>query len=138
MTHARGFTLIELMIVIAILGILLAIAIPAYSDYTIRSKVAEGLIVATGAKSAVTETRQSTSVWPTSNQIAGIDDTINSTYVSSVAIGPGGKVTVEFRNIDALVDTKTLVLTPTFDGNTVRWECDDGTIDERFIPARCR
>jgi type IV pilus assembly protein PilA len=138
MTHAKGFTLIELMIVIAILGILLAIAIPAYNDYTIRSKVAEGLIVATGAKSAVTETRQSTSVWPTSNQIAGIDDTINSTYVSSVAIGPGGKVTVEFRNIDALVDTKTLVLTPTFDGNTVRWECDDGTIDERFIPARCR
>jgi type IV pilus assembly protein PilA len=138
MTNAKGFTLIELMIVFAILGILLAIAIPAYNDYTIRSKVSEGLIVATGAKSAVSETRQSTSLWPTNNQVAGIVTNISSTYVASVTIGAGGKVAVEFRNIDALVDTKTLVMTPTFNGNSVQWNCNDGTIDDRYVPARCR
>jgi type IV pilus assembly protein PilA len=134
----NGFTLIELMIVIAILGILLAIAIPAYNDYTIRSKIAEGMIVASGAKSAVSETRTSTSSWPSTNLEAGINGAVNSTYVSDLQVGPAGTIQITLRNIDAQVDGSTLVLTPNYTGNTVQWDCDDGTVDDRFLPARCR
>jgi type IV pilus assembly protein PilA len=129
------------MIVIAILGILLAIAIPAYNDYTIRAKVGEGLVVATGAKSAVSETRISRSVWPTDNQEAGIRGNISSTYVTSVEVSAGGIITLVYRNVDSQVDGNALELEPTFLGGTVQWTCrgaTSGPIDRRFLPANCR
>ena len=142
MRQANGFTLIELMIVIAILGILLAIAIPAYSDYTVRARVSEGLIVASGAKGQVSETRLSTGNFPTTNPAAGVANTVESTYVSSLTIGTDGTILITYNaganRIPELGPNNTLVLAPTFSDATVRWECNQGSLVAKFRPARCR
>ncbi|MBB5014574.1 pilin [Rehaibacterium terrae] len=134
----QGFTLIELMIVIAILGILLAIAIPAYQDYTVRAKVSEGLNMATAAKLGVSETRQTRGTWPSNNATAGIANTIQSTYVNSIAVGANGVITVTYRNITELPTDATVTLTPTFASESVRWTCAPGTVPSRYLPATCR
>src|SRR5690606_25057088 len=93
----QGFTLIELMIVIAILGILMAIAIPAYQDYTVRAKVSEGLNVAGAAKLAVAETYQTNGGWPTENESAGLPPagSIKGNNVSSVEVN-GSLITITY------------------------------------------
>jgi type IV pilus assembly protein PilA len=140
---SRGFTLIELMIVIAILGILLAIAIPAYSDYTVRARVSEGLNVAAAAKSAVSETRLSNGTWPETNAAAGMPVAISSTYVASLAVGSDGTILITYETGDGKIPelggANTMVLAPSFSGNTIRWECTaNSTVETRFRPARCR
>lgn len=142
MNTARGFTLIELMIVIAILGILLAIAIPAYSDYSVRARVSEGLNLATSAKSAVTETRVSTGTFPDDNTEAGISTTIVSTFVTSLMVLPNGEVEVTYNTavgrIPELDGIDTILMQPTFRDGVVLWECSAGTVPMQFRPARCR
>lgn len=146
MKKQSGFTLIELMIVIAILGILLAIAIPAYQDYTVRSRVSEGLALAATAKLAVSESRLTSAAWPDNNEEAGAYLTTRSTYVASIGVQNGGVVVITYTGNEALGDAAngTVVLTPTYTAS-VEWSCngnkgygDSGTMLGKFLPASCR
>jgi type IV pilus assembly protein PilA len=124
----KGFTLIELMIVVAIIGILAAIAIPAYQDYTIRAQVTEGLNLASAAKTAVAESFASNQVFPTNNATAGLDvaANINGKYVTQVAVGTGGQITITYGNQATVIAGKVLQLTPyTSLNNDVSWQCGD-------------
>jgi type IV pilus assembly protein PilA len=139
---SKGFTLIELMIVIAIIAILLALALPAYQDYTIRTKVAEGLSVAASAKLAVAETCQSDPLTTPSNTTVGYVFTA-SPYVASVTVTGSCAtpiVTAVTQNTGATADP-TLVLTGAYDVNSghVSWACThDAGSEDRHVPATCR
>ena len=125
----KGFTLIELMIVVAIIGILAAIAIPAYQVYTIRAQVTEGLNLAGAAKTAVAETFASNQAWPSSNALAGLDPTptdISGKYVTSIGVGAGGQITITYGNQANKIAGATMTLTPwTSVNNDVSWQCGD-------------
>ena len=138
MKNQQGFTLIELMIVIAILGILIAIAIPAYQDYTIRTKISEGLNIAAPVKLGVSEARQSNGVMPGTNAAAGVAGTINSTYVSGVTVGANGVITIAYQAIDPKVNGQNITMTPTLTNSVVRWNCKGGNVGPQFRPAECR
>jgi len=146
MKQQKGFTLIELMIVIAIIGILAAIAIPAYQDYTIRSKVSEGLALAGAAKLAVAETVDSVGRYPTGANVSyGLptDVSIAGNYVSAVAAAATtGIITISFNNNvggNPSANLKTIVLTPnTSSIGSMKWICGGGTMQSKYLPATCR
>lgn len=141
----KGFTLIELMIVVAIIGILAAIALPAYQDYTKRAHVSEGISLAGAAKLAVTEYYSDNNAWPTDNAAAGLADAtkITGNAVRSVTVA-SNKITVAYNNkIDTTAD-KTLIFEATVDATkpgSVIWNCKDtatATLDPKYRPATCR
>jgi type IV pilus assembly protein PilA len=151
MTKQTGFTLIELMIVIAILGILLAIAIPAYQDYTVRARISEGLNLATSAKSSVTEVRINSSggTWPGSNIAAGVPTTIASQEVTSVTVMANGVIEIRYNALGGgrVPAGSIIMLTPTIRPgfNTAEWSCNQnkgfgttGDVPAQFLPASCR
>ena len=134
----QGFTLIELMIVVAIIGILAAVAIPAYQDYTIRAKVTEGLSLASAGKTAVSEYFSAKGTLPTTNVLAGMASaaSIKGTHVRSVTVGAAGLLTVVYSGNP--INTSTLFLTPTTAAGGIVWRCTGGTLEGKYRPSSCR
>jgi len=138
----QGFTLIELMIVVAIIGILAAIAVPMYLDYTVRSQIAEGLNLSGGAKVAVTEFFQGRGVFPTNNAEAGVEAAANiqGKFVSSITVADD-VITVQYGNdVNAQILGETITLTAdTTTAGSVKWVCaSGGVIQDKHLPAACR
>lgn len=132
----KGFTLIELMIVVAIVGILAALAIPAYQDYTVRARVAEALGFAAAAKTAVSESFISSGgTAPTSNTEAGYTFPGATANVNNVQVGGNGVITV---TTTANAGNGNFTMTPTYNAGQVTWVCNRGTIEARYLPQNCR
>ena len=135
----QGFTLIELMIVVAIIGILAAIALPAYQDYTKRAHVSEGLSLAAAAKTAVTEFYSTNNTWPTNNTSAGLASAtdIKGNAVHSVEVD-ASEITITYNSKIDSTTSKTVVLKADASGGAINWTCNTGTIEDKFLPANCR
>ncbi|HGI8326941.1 TPA: pilin [Neisseria meningitidis] len=160
-TLQKGFTLIELMIVIAIVGILAAVALPAYQDYTARAQVSEAILLAEGQKSAVTEYYLNHGIWPKNNTSAGVASTpsdIKGKYVKEVTVANGViTATMLSSGVNKEIQGKKLSLWAKRQDGSVKWFCgqpvkrdatgakaDDVTadsdkqIDTKHLPSTCR
>ncbi|MBW3934106.1 pilin [Neisseria meningitidis] len=163
-TLQKGFTLIELMIVIAIVGILAAVALPAYQDYTARAQVSEAILLAEGQKSAVTEYYLNHGIWPANNSSAGVasSSTIKGKYVEKVEVAKGViTATMLSTGVNKEIQGKKLSLWAKRQDGSVKWFCgqpvqrtapagtnnDDVTadttangkqIDTKHLPSTCR
>ncbi|HEZ1779940.1 TPA: pilin [Neisseria meningitidis] len=159
-TLQKGFTLIELMIVIAIVGILAAVALPAYQDYTARAQVSEAILLAEGQKSAVTEYYLNHGEWPANNSSAGVATSpsdIKGKYVQSVTVA-NGVITAQMAssNVNKEIKDKKLSLWAKRQDGSVKWFCgqpvqranadtdtavtaaSDKQIDTKHLPSTCR
>ena len=136
---ATGFTLIELMIVVAIIAIVAAIALPAYQDYVARAQVTEGFSLATGAKAAIADYFGDHGSYPSDNLEAGmaVPNSISGKYVSSVTVDNTGSIAVLFAtSASAKISGQTLALQATDSNGSLTWQC--GGLEEKYMPASCR
>jgi prepilin-type N-terminal cleavage/methylation domain len=141
--NSAGFTLIELMIVVAIIAILAAIAIPAYQDYLVRAQVSEGMVLSSGAKAAIWDFVSNTGRYPSDNQSAGLPapSSIGGSYVSSVDVTNGIiKVLYNGPKANSAITpiSKYLVLSPVSHAGSIVWNCTPSTLDAKYLPTSCR
>lgn len=141
MKKQQGFTLIELMIVVAIIAILAAIALPAYQDYVARSQVSEAMSLASGAKTAVAEFYADRGDWPADNGEAGLAPaaSIAGKYVDETEVADG-VITSTFKaagSVSAKIANETFTLTPEDNGGSIKWTCG-GSIGDKYKPSSCR
>ena len=160
MKQQSGFTLIELMIVVAIIGILAAVAIPAYQNYTIRAQVSEAPSLAGGLETAFNETYANTGAVAASNGAAGVNSVISGNYTSNLALTGAGQITATFgNNANSQIGGKTLLFTAFKSANgDISWVCGSpatiasgltalslsassgtvGTTNTAWLPTSCR
>ena len=145
--HASGFTLIELMIVVAIIAILAAIALPAYQAYVIRGQVAEGSVIADSVKDAVWDYVSNRGRLPKDNQSAGVPPaaSLGGKFISSMAVSDGLIIatfsSTSPQRANAAINGKTLVFSPIASSGlgSIRWVCQPtGTVPYRYLPTICR
>ncbi len=150
----KGFTLIELMIVVAIIGILAAVALPAYQDYTKRAKMSEVVLAASACRTSITEVYQSGSATPSANGWGCESSSPTSKYVNKVQTDTDGQITVTTQGFnDAAIDSKMVVLTPwatdtakataanTMGQAVFKWVCGPAAtngVPPKFLPGSCR
>ena len=146
----KGFTLIELMIAIAIVGILLSLAVPTYQDYTVRAKISEAMNVASSLKVMISEYYITMAELPEDSDAAGIDTTFSTNFISAIGYSKEGdkdskamiKLTLS-ENVSQEVAGKALVLTATPRTGSLHWVCgndesESQPIDSKYLPSNCR
>ena len=147
MKKLQGFTLIKLMIVIAIIGVLAAIAMPVYQDYSVRTKVSEGLDLAQLAMLAVSATYHATGGYPATDPANGsyglpAASEISGTYVSSVSVAAStGVISIEYKLISTgeVNSGDTILLSPVGSLNgALQWSCNGNDVPAKYVPANCR
>jgi type IV pilus assembly protein PilA len=138
----KGFTLIDLMIVVAIIGILAAVAIPAYQDYIARSQVSEAISLTAGGKTPLAEYYADKGIWPAA--ASDVMGTTSGKYVSGISITTGAGIsgalaltaTMQTSNVNSAIAGSTLILETTDGGKS--WSCTGGSITAKYKPASCR